>query len=49
MNPAGVQRVQTGLLDLRHAIEEAPKSIRWRARGRVGRRVRWYRVMEEVL
>ncbi len=31
------------------AMRDAPKTLRWRARDRVGRRVRWYRVMEEVL
>lgn len=31
------------------AIAAAPKSMRWRARDRVGRRLRWYRVVEEVM
>jgi hypothetical protein len=31
------------------ALETAPKSARWSARARVGRRVRWYRTVEEVL
>ncbi|HEY6057071.1 MAG TPA: hypothetical protein VIV06_03520, partial [Candidatus Limnocylindrales bacterium] len=30
------------------AIEGAPKSIGWRARARVGERVRWYETPEEV-
>lgn len=30
-------------------IEDAPKSVRWRVRARVGRRVRWYEVPEEVV
>lgn len=34
---------------LRAATSAAPKSLRWRARERIGRRVRWYRVVEEVL
>jgi hypothetical protein len=34
---------------VRTVLEQAPKSLRWKARSRVGRRVRWYRVVEEVL
>lgn len=34
---------------LRAAIVAAPKSLRWRTRDRIGRRVRWYKVVEEVL
>jgi hypothetical protein len=30
------------------AIEQAPKSLGWRARARVGERVRWYETPEEV-
>jgi hypothetical protein len=33
---------------LRRHAEETPKSIRWRIRGRVGERVRWYDLPEEV-
>jgi hypothetical protein len=33
---------------LRTAIDTAPKSLRWRARARVGERVRWYETPEEV-
>jgi hypothetical protein len=42
-------RVAVRLAKLQAAISAAPKSLRWRARERVGRRVRWYRVVEEVL
>jgi hypothetical protein len=31
------------------AVAAAPKSLRWRSRDRIGRRVRWYRIVEEVL
>ncbi|MGH2467380.1 MAG: hypothetical protein ACRDGL_06585 [Candidatus Limnocylindrales bacterium] len=42
--------VVTGRLSvLQAAIETAPKSGRWAARARLGRRVRWYRAVEEVL
>ena len=33
---------------LRAIIERAPKSLAWRARARVGERVRWYETPEEV-
>ena len=33
---------------LRGAIDEAPKSVGWRARARVGEKVRWYETPEEV-
>jgi len=35
--------------ELRGRMEAAPKSARWRLRSRVGRRIRWYRVVEEVI
>ncbi|HET8587347.1 MAG TPA: hypothetical protein VFM74_05680 [Candidatus Limnocylindria bacterium] len=41
--------VSERLNELEAAMRDAPKSLKWRARERVGRRVRWYRVMEEVL
>jgi hypothetical protein len=37
---------QLGLLS--RAIEAAPKSLRWKARARVGERVRWYETPEET-
>jgi hypothetical protein len=49
LSPDARDRVLARLSELRGAMEAAPKSMRWRARERVGRRVRWYRVMEEVL
>ena len=33
---------------LRQAIDAAPKSVAWRARARVGERIRWYETPEEV-
>jgi hypothetical protein len=29
-------------------IDDAPKSLKWRARARIGDRVKWYREVEEV-
>jgi hypothetical protein len=39
-------RVLVAVERLRQAMDDAPKSMRWRARQRVGRRMRWYRVVE---
>jgi hypothetical protein len=33
---------------LRQVIDEAPKSVGWRARARIGEKVRWYETPEEV-
>jgi hypothetical protein len=33
---------------LQEAIETAPKSLRWKARAKVGRKVKWYELPEEV-
>jgi hypothetical protein len=42
-------RVAKRIGELPGRIEAAPKSSRWKLRSRVGRRVRWYRVVEEIL
>jgi hypothetical protein len=34
--------------DIRQAIERAPKSLGWKVRARVGRRMQWYELPEEV-
>lgn len=44
---AGV--VPERLDELSRLAEEAPKNRRWRLRARVGERVRWYQVVEEVV
>lgn len=49
----GFDRVAMGRADgraaaLQVAIAASPKSMRWRARDRIGRRVRWYKTVEEV-
>jgi hypothetical protein len=49
MTDAARGRVEAGLVALTDAMHSAPKSVRWRARERVGRRVKWYRTVEEVL
>jgi hypothetical protein len=35
-------------VEIRNAIEGAPKSFGWRSRARIGERVRWYETPEEV-
>jgi hypothetical protein len=40
--------VQARIEVLRSAIDEAPKSRRWRMRSRLGRRMPWYDLPEEV-
>jgi hypothetical protein len=40
--------VDEKLAEIRRRLEEAPKSVRWKARARVGRHVVWYELPEEV-
>lgn len=40
--------VADAVVDLRRRIEVAPKSLRWKARSRVGDRVAWYQEPEEL-
>ena len=42
-NDAGAQ-----IAAIQRAAEEAPKTLAWRVRSRVGERVRWYETPEEV-
>jgi len=42
-------RLEQRLDQLLATLAEAPKSMRWRVRERIGRRLRWYRIVEEVL
>ncbi len=43
------ERLRARLEQLRLALEGCPKTARWKLRARVGRRVRWYEVPEEVV
>jgi hypothetical protein len=40
-------RVRSGIARLQHALEAAPKSLRWRARARIGERAPWHAPVEE--
>ncbi len=39
--------VAGSLASLREAIEDVPKTVKWRARARIGERVRWYELPED--
>ena len=41
-------RLLSAIADLVAVADSAPKTIRWRARARVGRRIPWYELPEEV-
>jgi hypothetical protein len=42
------ERIAGRLVTLEQALAAAPKSLRWRARSRIGDRVRWYEEPEEI-
>jgi hypothetical protein len=42
------ERASAAIGSLEAAIERQPKSLRWKARARVGDRVRWYELPDEV-
>ena len=46
--PAAPFDVAAQIASIRGAIEAAPKTMAWRMRARVGERVRWYELPEEV-
>jgi hypothetical protein len=46
--PAGACDVAAQIESLRQTIDQAPKTRGWRMRSRIGERVRWYDVPEEV-
>lgn len=48
LGPAAEATIAERLTALEREIEHAPKSLRWRARMRVGDRVRWYDEPEEI-
>jgi hypothetical protein len=47
--PAEGVRVGSRLAELRRRLEAAPKTRGWKLRAKVGRRVRWYELPEEVV
>jgi len=45
----GREMIQSRIRVLASALREHPKSTRWKLRNRIGRRVKWYEVPEEVV
>lgn len=48
LEPSEVECIASRLEAIKRAMNEAPKSMAWRMRDRVGTRVRWYELPEEV-
>ena len=48
VDSADATLVSTKLDQLLQAIDGAPKSMKWKMRARVGRRVKWYEIPDEV-
>jgi hypothetical protein len=44
----GAETVRQRAGELRARIDQAPKSVKWRLRAKVGERIRWYEVPEEI-
>jgi hypothetical protein len=42
------QVIKKRLVKLQKAMDEAPKTLGWKMRAKVGTRVRWYEEVEEV-
>jgi hypothetical protein len=47
LDPTHGDRLRSRIGEIRAAIAAAPKSVRWRARARIGRRMPWYELPEE--
>jgi hypothetical protein len=48
LSEADTQTVATRLAEISETLTAAPKSLKWRARAKIGRRVPWYDLPEEV-
>jgi hypothetical protein len=48
LEPQALATIRERVRALRRALDEAPKSLRWKLRARVGERVTWYELPEEV-
>ena len=48
LEPQASATIRERIQGLRRALDEAPKSLRWKLRARVGERVTWYELPEEV-
>jgi hypothetical protein len=47
LQPQRAAPIRDRIGEIRAAMESAPKSLRWRARARIGRRMPWYELPEE--
>jgi len=47
-SPADRERIAGRVAAVSHAVTTSPKSLAWQLRSKVGRRVRWYQLPEEV-
>ncbi len=45
---AEARRVARGIQELRQAMDAIPKSLRWKARARIGEKIPWYDLPEEL-
>jgi hypothetical protein len=48
MDPADRERIAGRVAAVAHAVTTSPKPLSWQLRAKVGRRVRWYQLPEEV-
>jgi hypothetical protein len=48
LDSADAEAVTGRVTAIREALDAAPKSLKWRARSRVGRRVSWYELPDEI-
>ena len=48
LDDAGRQTIKRRLVAMQKAMDEAPKTMAWKMRARVGTRMRWYEEVEEV-
>jgi hypothetical protein len=48
LDPAGLDRIATGIARLEAALEAAPKTAHWRLRAKIGERLPWYQEPDEV-
>lgn len=48
LDDSQVRRVAHGANELRQAMEAVPKSLRWKVRARIGEKIPWYEVPEEI-
>jgi hypothetical protein len=48
LDPGDAQTIKRRLVAIQVAMDNAPKTMGWKMRARVGTRMRWYEEVEEV-